>query len=94
MGFLFLLTGVPAPLAIRQLTDPGTTPAKPRAQILFGAAVAFAYCMCMVLHIVFGLFFALTAVCSLRGVFLYASAWRGQHAAGTIKVKGPLVASP
>jgi enediyne biosynthesis protein E5 len=75
------------------LTDPGTTPANPRTQILFGAAVAFAYCACMILHIVFGLFFALTAVCSLRGILLYGNAWRRQHAPGTVKMKEALVAS-
>lgn len=75
------------------LTDPGTTPAKTLRQVVFGAAVAFAYCACMLLHIVFGLFFALTAVCSVRGIIMYTSAWRRQHAPTPVKMEEALVAS-
>lgn len=52
------------------VTDPGTTPIRPREQILFGAAVAVTYGILMVCHIVFGLFFALTIVCAVRGILL------------------------
>jgi Na+-translocating ferredoxin:NAD+ oxidoreductase RnfD subunit len=51
-------------------TDPGTTPSDPRAQLLFGGSIAAAYGVLMALHVVFGLFFALLAVCSLRGAWL------------------------
>jgi len=51
--------------------DPGTTPDAPRAQALFGASVAFCYSVLMVAHIVFGLFFSLVIVCTLRGVGLW-----------------------
>ena len=54
------------------VTDPGTTPSKPVDQVIFGAAVAAAYGLLMVCHIVFGLFFALTIICVLRGIKLYA----------------------
>ena len=54
------------------VTDPATTPSEPQAQMLFGAAVAFTYSLLMVMHIVFGLFFALTIVCTLRGIGLWA----------------------
>jgi hypothetical protein len=50
------------------VTDPATTPNSTRAQICFGAAVAFTYGLLMVSHIVFGLFFALSIVCVLRGI--------------------------
>lgn len=53
------------------VTDPATTPAKPRAQLAFGLSVAAAYGVLTSVHVVFGLFFALTSVCSLRGVGLY-----------------------
>ena len=53
------------------LTDPATTPLKPRNQLLLGAAVATVYGILMTLHIVFGLFFALFIVCTLRGASLY-----------------------
>jgi enediyne biosynthesis protein E5 len=50
------------------VTDPATTPERPAAQAAFGAGVAVAYGCLMALHIVFGLFFALTAVSTCRGV--------------------------
>lgn len=57
------------------VTDPATTPARPSNQVLFGAGVAAAYSLLVVCHVVFGLFFALTIVCALRGVRLYADAF-------------------
>jgi hypothetical protein len=54
------------------VTDPATTPSGTRAQMLFGASVAIVYCALMVLHIVFGLFFALAVVTSARGLWLFA----------------------
>jgi Na+-translocating ferredoxin:NAD+ oxidoreductase RnfD subunit len=45
------------------ITDPGTTPHAPRRQIVFGLATAAVYGTLVLLHIKFGLFFALTAVC-------------------------------
>lgn len=56
------------------VTDPATTPSKTKSQIAFGIAVAVAYGMLLQAHIVFGLFFALSLVCAMRGVWLYASA--------------------
>jgi len=56
------------------LSDPATTPSAPRMQVVFGASVAAVYGMLMLLHIVFGLFFALTIVCCARGVALAVAA--------------------
>ena len=56
------------------ITDPSTSPIPPQSQILFGAAVAITYMILVLLHIVFGLFFALTIVCGLRGLGLYLQA--------------------
>ncbi len=58
------------------VTDPATTPDRTWAQLAFGAAAAAAYGLLMVAHVVFGLFFALSAVCALRGLGLYALAAR------------------
>lgn len=55
------------------ITDPGTTPFKPRAQFLFGASSAMVYGLLMVLNVVYTLFFALTIVCAIRGL----SVWIG-----------------
>jgi Na+-translocating ferredoxin:NAD+ oxidoreductase RnfD subunit len=59
------------------VTDPATSPASPRGQIVFGAAVACAYAALMIAHVVYGLFFALTTVCALRGAILY---WESRQA--------------
>jgi Na+-translocating ferredoxin:NAD+ oxidoreductase RnfD subunit len=63
------------------VTDPATTPSAPRAQAAFGAAVAAVYGLLMTVHIVLGLFFALSIVCAARGLGLYALAWRKRAAA-------------
>jgi hypothetical protein len=64
------------------VTDPATTPSSRRGQVAFGAAVGVTYGVLQVAHVVFGLFFALTVVCTLRGCGMYMLAlWRA--AAGT-----------
>lgn len=50
------------------ITDPGTTPSKPRAQFIFGAGVAVSYAVLMELNIVYDLFFATAITCGIRGV--------------------------
>lgn len=57
------------------VTDPGTTPVAPRAQVAFGAAVAGVYGVLMALHVVFGLFFALAIVSLTRGASLHVLAY-------------------
>ncbi|MEV5569958.1 enediyne biosynthesis protein UnbU [Spirillospora sp. NPDC052269] len=64
------------------ITDPGTTPAKPRNQVLFGLATAAAYGVLVAFHVVFGLFFALVAVCALRGAGLAFLSFRDARRAG------------
>jgi hypothetical protein len=51
--------------------DPATTPLKPWRQAAFGFAVAMLYGIIQMLHLVFGLFFALLAVCAIRGISLH-----------------------
>ena len=53
------------------IPDPATTPLKPARQALFGFAVAMVYAVLQLLHVVFGLFFALLIVCGMRGVGLW-----------------------
>lgn len=57
------------------ITDPATTPNSLSGQLTFGFGNAFFYGLLMVSHIVFGLFFALTITCLLRGAILYAESW-------------------
>lgn len=61
------------------VTDPATTPFSKKSQIAFGASVAAVYGLLLTLHIVFGLFFALTIVCTVRGIGLYVLAWAAQR---------------
>jgi hypothetical protein len=51
--------------------DPATTPVKPWRQAAFGFSVAMVYGIIQLLHLVFGLFFALILVCAIRGISLY-----------------------
>jgi hypothetical protein len=59
------------------IPDPATTPLKPARQALFGFSVAMVYGTLQILHLVFGLFFALLTVCAIRGLSLHLWAlWR------------------
>ena len=69
------------------VTDPATTPISKRGQIVFGLTNAFAYGLLMISHIVFGLFFALTITCTLRGIILYAEAWLAAAASARVPEK-------
>jgi len=53
------------------IPDPATTPIKPLRQVAFGFSVAMVYGVIQVMHLVFGLFFALVAVCAVRGISLH-----------------------
>jgi enediyne biosynthesis protein E5 len=53
------------------IPDPATTPLNPARQALFGFSVALVYAILQVSHLVFGLFFALLAVCAVRGLALH-----------------------
>ncbi len=61
------------------VTDPATTPFGKWSQIAFGGGVAAVYGLLLTTHIVFGLFFALTIVSTVRGVSLYAFARAAQR---------------
>lgn len=69
------MTGLPFVLySFYMVTDPATTPFRKRSQIAFGASVAAVYGILMMAHVVFGLFFSLSIVCTVRGLYLYAVA--------------------
>jgi hypothetical protein len=86
LGNLFLpslnpMTGVAFLLfTFYMVTDPATTPTTARGQIAFGAAVAAAYGTLMAFHVVFGLFFGLSAVCAGRGALLWVQSLAAQRA--------------
>ncbi|HEV3121022.1 MAG TPA: hypothetical protein VGY53_03930 [Isosphaeraceae bacterium] len=64
-GMAFLL------FTFYMVTDPATTPVGGWSQFAFGVSVAVAYTALVASHVVFGLFFALLAVCMVRGVGLW-----------------------
>jgi enediyne biosynthesis protein E5 len=53
------------------IPEPATTPLPWKRQVAFGLAVAAAYGVLLVSHMVFGLFFALIFVCFLRGCAMW-----------------------
>ena len=57
------------------IPDPATTPLNPKRQAFFGFSVAMVYGVLQMLHLVYGLFFALVIVCAIRGASLHAWAW-------------------
>jgi len=74
-GAFMPMTGVAFLLfTFYMVTDPATTPSRPREQVAFGLAVALAYGILMRLHIVFDLFFALALVSCGRCLLLVALA--------------------
>lgn len=58
------------------VTDPATTPTRPRNQVFFGFAVAAVYGVLTSMHVAFGMFFALVVVCAVRGLYLYGTSRR------------------
>ena len=74
------------------VTDPGTTPFKPWAQAAFGIAVAAVYGLLVAVHVVFGLFFALTIVSAVRGLCLYAHALAARKVRSKAEAPAPVLA--
>jgi hypothetical protein len=64
-GMAFLL------FTFYMVTDPPTTPSTTKGQMAFGASVAVVYCCLMIAQVVFGLFFSLSIVATVRGLYLY-----------------------
>jgi hypothetical protein len=61
------------------ITDPGTTPTRPRAQFMFGSSVAFVYAVLMQFNIVYTLFFAVCIVCGIRGLGWWGAYWMSKR---------------
>jgi enediyne biosynthesis protein E5 len=79
LAALMPATGIPAMIfAFYMVPDPATTPGRLWAQAVFGFSVAMVYLVFMMLHVVFGLFFALTVVSAARGIGLWGIAMAGK----------------
>jgi hypothetical protein len=73
---LTVMTGIAFVLFTNyMITDPGTTPSRPRAQFMFGSSVAFVYAVMMQFNIVYTLFFATCVVCAFRGLGWWGAHW-------------------
>jgi hypothetical protein len=71
---LSVMTGIAFVLFTNyMITDPGTSPSKPRAQFIFGSGVATVYAILMQFNIVYTLFFATSIVCAVRGLGWWAA---------------------
>lgn len=70
---LVVLTGIPLVLfTFYMITDPQTSPSRLRSQIFFGAGIALAYSILLMLHVQYTMFYSVTAICAIRGVWLFA----------------------
>ncbi|MBL8858688.1 MAG: enediyne biosynthesis protein UnbU [Planctomycetes bacterium] len=89
-GIAFLL------FTFYMVTDPPTTPSTVRGQILFGASVALAYGALMVMHVVFGLFFALALTSTARAAWLWLAVGQSARTAEheTLSTQAELVSAP
>ncbi len=73
-GVAFLL------FTLYMITDPMTSPAPVRSQVLFGVSIATVYLLLMLNHVVFTLFFAVSVVCAVRGALIFAQNLRASSA--------------
>ncbi|MFB7915415.1 enediyne biosynthesis protein [Streptomyces sp. NPDC056061] len=89
---LGMMTGVAFVLFTNYMvTDPGTSPSKPFAQVAFGGGVAAAYGVLTAVHIAYGIFFATAIVCLIRGGYHWAVHFQAKrHAAA----QPPAAAAP
>jgi len=79
---LGMMTGVAFVLFTNyMITDPGTTPSSFRHQFMFGTSVGVTYGILMLFNIVYTLFFAVTIVCLLRGLYWWALWFRDRRRA-------------
>jgi enediyne biosynthesis protein E5 len=98
---LTVMTGIAFILFTNYMvTDPGTTPTRPRAQFMFGSSVAFVYAVLMQFNIVYTLFFATAIVCGFRGIGWWGAHWMKRRSQGagpegaTIVDPGPSIEVP
>lgn len=76
------LTGIAFVLfTFYMITDPQTSPSRLGSQILFGGGIALAYSVLLLLHVQYTMFYSVTVVAALRGLWLAALSLRAPSAA-------------
>ena len=84
------LTGIAMVLfTFYMITDPQTSPSRLRSQIFFGSGIALAYSVLLMLHVMYTMFYSVTAIAAIRGMWLIALRLR---APSTEPVKMPVAA--
>ena len=74
---LIVLTGIPMVLfTFYMITDPQTSPSRRTSQIAFGAGIALAYSVLLLLHVQYTMFYSVTVICVIRGAWLAAASLR------------------
>jgi len=92
---LIVLTGIPMVLfTFYMITDPQTSPSRLRSQILFGGAIAAAYSVLLMLHVNYTMFYSVTVVCAVRGLWLYAMSLRAPSLAPSLRLEEELRLAP
>jgi len=87
-GFAFIL------FTFYMITDPATSPAGTQSQIAFAIGVAASYALFMELHVVFGLFYALTLATAGRGAWIACTgAWHRWRAPVRTQSAGQVAAT-
>jgi hypothetical protein len=91
-GQLVVLTGIPMVLfTLYMITDPQTSPSPLKSQVFFGAGIACAYSVLLMLHVQYTMFYSVTAICIIRGLWLWSLDLRQKSAArpaGNLAVVG------
>jgi hypothetical protein len=68
MAELIMFTGIPLVLfTFYMITDPQTSPSRPRSQMVFGLSIAVAYELLLAMQVQYTMFYAVGAVCAIRG---------------------------
>jgi hypothetical protein len=66
-----MFTGIPLVLfTFYMITDPQTSPSRPRSQFIFGVSIAIAYEVLLAMQVQYTMFYAVGTVCALRGTII------------------------
>ncbi|HSG41116.1 MAG TPA: enediyne biosynthesis protein UnbU [Thermoanaerobaculia bacterium] len=85
------LTGIAFVLfTFYMITDPQTSPSRVRSQFFFGAGIALAYSVLLMLHVQYTMFYSVTVIAATRGMYLYFVSRRVPAAAPVPVPVGPV----
>jgi hypothetical protein len=92
---LVVLTGIPMVLfTFYMITDPQTSPSRLRSQIIYGSSIAACYSALLMLTVNYTMFYSVTIVCAVRGLWLLAVYLRAESAAPSLRLDEQTQLSP